>query len=258
MKNALPLKLSVLAFFGLLLGGISPVYSAGSISLGDAAGFAVLAGTAITNTGPTALTGDIGVSPGTAITGFLPGTYSGTLHSSDAFALQAQQDATTAYGVLAGLGLSVGGDLTGQDLGGMVLKPGVYQFDSSAGLTGTLTLDGDGQIAPLFVFQIGSSLTTADLSSIVTTNGADFSNVYFQVGSSATLGVGSSFQGTLIAFTSDTLNTGATVNGQVIALNGAVTLDSNIVVVPEPGSLLLLGVSLVAMTTRRKRQAAQV
>src|SRR4051812_33859112 len=118
-------------------------------------------------------------------------------------------------------------DLTGQDLGGLTLTPGVYHFSSSAQLTGRLTFDGQGQADPLFVFQIGSTLTTASGSSIVTINGADACDAYFQIGSSATLGTGTRFTGTLIAYMSDTLTTGATVDGRVIALNGAVTLDTN-------------------------------
>ena len=225
---------------------------AGSISLGDAAGFAVLAGSTVTNTGPTTLFGDLGVSPGTAITGFPPGTYSGTIHTNDALAISAQVDAVTAYNQLSAL--PVNQILSGQDLGGLTLTPGVYQFESSAQLTGTLTLDGQGLDNPLFVFLIGSTLTTANFSIIDTINGADSDNVYFQVGSSATLGIDSVFQGDLISFTSNTLTTGASVDGHVIALNGAVTLDSNLVTVPEPGSLLLIVIGGYSLILRRKRR----
>ena len=166
------------------------------------------------------------MSSGTSITGFPPGLVTGgTIQAGDAAALQANADADAAYVTLAGL--AVTRDLTGQDLGGLTLTPGVYRFSSSAQLTGRLTFDGQGQADPLFVFQIGSTLTTASGSSIVAINGAGACDAYFQVGSSATLGTGSSFVGTIIAYMSDTLTTGASLDGRVIALNGAVTLDHN-------------------------------
>lgn len=176
-----------------------------------------------------------------------PGTYSGTIHTNDALAISAQLDAESVVGLLP-----INQILSGQDLGGLTLTPGVYQFATSAQLTGTLTLDGQGLVNPLFVFQIGSTLTMANFSIIDTINGADSDNVYFQVGSSATLGMDSVFQGDLISFTSNTLTTGASVDGHVIALNGAVTLDSNLVAVPEPGSLILIGG--YSLILRRKRR----
>lgn len=239
---------------GCSLGAQFTSLHAGSVSLGDAEGFAVLGGTTVTNTGPTSLFGDLGVSPGTAITGFPPGTYSGTIHLNDAMAIQAQADALTAYNILAGMPVTQ--FLTGQDLGGLVLTPGVYQFASSAQLTGTLTLDGLGQVNPLFVFQIGSTLTTADASIIDTINGSGADNIYFQVGSSATLGANSTFEGNLIAFTSDTLTTGAMVDGRVFALNGAVTLDSNVIAVPEPGTMLLFVLGVAGLSLHRRRRSS--
>ena len=134
-------------------------------SLGTAQSFAVLGGSTVTNTGPTIITGDLGVSPGTAVTGFPPGIVTGgTIHAADAVALQAQSDTTTAYNDLAGQACTI--DLTGQDLGGLTLVPGVYCFSSSAQLTGALTLDAEGDPNAVWVFQIGSTLTTASNSSV--------------------------------------------------------------------------------------------
>jgi len=196
-------------------------------SLGTASTFAVLAGSTVTSTltGTTTITGDLGVSPGTAVTGFPPGTVSGTIHAGGAVAAQAQSDSTAAYNSLAGQACNV--DLSGQDLGGLTLTPGVYCLSSSAQLTGTLTLNGGGLSSGVFVFKIGSTLTTASNSSVSLINGASACNVFFQVGSSATLGTGTSFAGNILASASITLNTGASLSGRALAQSGAVTLDSN-------------------------------
>jgi hypothetical protein len=191
------------------------------VSLGTAGSFAVLAGSTVTNTGASRLNGDLGVAPGTAVTGFPPGIATGATHYADAVAAQAQSDLTTAYNDTAGRTPVV--DKSG-DLGGLTLTSGVYKSASSLGLTGTLTLDAQGNPDAVFVFQTGSTLTTASASSITLINGAQACNVYWQVGSSATLGTASSFVGNILAYTSISMNNGVTVAGRALARNGAVTL----------------------------------
>jgi hypothetical protein len=192
--------------------------------MGTAQSFAVLGGTTVTNTGATSVTGDVGVSPGSAITGFPPGVVTGTLHAADAAAGQAQVDAAAAFNVLTAEVCTA--NLTGQDLGGMTLLPGVYCFDSSAQLTGILTLNASGDPNAVFVFLIGSTLTTASNSSVIASGGSPC-NVFFKVGSSATLGTNTQFSGNILALTSITATTGASVSGGSYALNGAVTMDTN-------------------------------
>lgn len=196
-------------------------------SLGTAAAYAILGGSTVTNTGSTVLTGSLGVSPGLAITGFPPGLVSGATHAGDAAAAQAQSDVGIAYAVLAGDACSV--DLTGQDLGGLTLTPGVYCFSSSAQLTGTLTLDAQGDPDAVFVFQIGSTLTTASNAAVVLVNGGSSCNVFWQSGSSVVLGTATAFVGNILALASITLTTGASVDGRALARTGAVTLDQNAV-----------------------------
>ena len=194
------------------------------VGLGTADSFAVLAGSTVTNTGPSVINGDLGVSPGTAVSGFPPGIVHGTVHAADGVAGQAKTDLTTAYNDAAGRTpvVSVSGDL-----GGQTLTPGVYKSTSSLGLTGALTLDAQGDPNGVFIFQVASTLITASGSRVNLIGGAQACNVYWQVGSSATLGTNSIFSGNILALTSNTLNTGATVDGRVLARNGAVTLDSN-------------------------------
>ncbi|HEX6099893.1 MAG TPA: ice-binding family protein [Thermoanaerobaculia bacterium] len=209
----------------LLFVAATPVTA--QISLGTAQSFGVLGGSTVTNTGATTVNGNVGVSPGTAVTGFPPGVVvGGAIHSNDAVAVQAQNDLTTAYNNIAATPCTV--DLTGQNLGGLTLTPGVYCFSSSAQLTGALTLDALGNPNALFLFKIGSTLTTASGSTVTVINGGSSCNrVYWQVGSSATLGTGTSFAGDILALTSITLTTGANTSGKVLARNGAVTLDTN-------------------------------
>ncbi len=200
--------------------------------LGAAETFAVLGGQAVTNTGPSAIVGDVGVSPGASVTGFPPGLVTlGSIHAADALAAQAQSDLTTVYNVVAGLPVTA--DLTGQDLGGLMLTAGVYHFSSSAQLTGTLTLDAQGNPNAEFDFQIGSTLTTASNSSVVVINGGDPCDVFWQIGSSATLGTTTVFVGHILALTSITLLNGASIDGSALARNGAVTLDDNVISIAD-------------------------
>jgi hypothetical protein len=198
------------------------------VPLGTADAFAVLAGTTVTNTGPTVVNGDLGVSPGAAIVGFPPGVVNGNVHSADATAAQAQLDLTTAYNNAAGQPTTA---TIPTQLGGATLGPGVY--DSAAGdfdITGTLTLDGQGDPNAIFIFKTASTLVTAAGNSQVDlVNGARSCNVFWQVGSSATLGTNTVFRGNILALTSITATTGAVVDGRLLARNGAVTLDTNTV-----------------------------
>ncbi len=221
-----------------------PSPASAQISLGTAETFAVLAGSTVTNTGLSVITGDVGVSPGTAVTGFPPGVVvpPGMIHSADPVAAQAQADLTAAYDAVVATPTLI--DLTGTDLGGLTLPPSVYGFDTSAQLTGTLTLDAQGNPDAVFLFKIASTLTTATGSSVVVINGGSNCRVFWQVGSSATLGTGTSFVGNVLALTSITLTTGANTSGRVLARNGAVTLDGNdVTVCPGPGICPVIVVS---------------
>jgi type VI secretion system secreted protein VgrG len=194
--------------------------------LGSAASFVALASSTLTNTGSGVFVGNVGVSPGTEVIGFPPGTLiSGMIYAGGAVPTQAQIDANSAYVDLANQVCNV--DLTGQDLGGMTLTPNVYCFDTSAQLTGDLVLDALGDPLAVWVFQMGSTLTTASTSSVAVSNGGQALNVFWQVGSSAILGTGTMFKGNILADASITLDTGASLIGRALALNGAVTMDTN-------------------------------
>jgi hypothetical protein len=248
--------------------------TAADVGLGTANSFGVLGATAITSadTGSTVNGGNVGLSPGvmSSITGIINVGPGYSVQAANAVTLQAQNDLTIAYGQAAGA-LPVTQDLTGKDLGTVStvaspLAPGVYSFSSSAQLTGTLYLNDGGNPDAVFIFKIGSTLTTASGSSVVAVDGPNGPgsgiSVFWQVGSSATLGTGTDFEGNILALTSITADTGATVDGRLLAENGAVSLDDNTInvpvaetetgtgtgQVPEAGStILLLGSGLAAL-----------
>ena len=205
------------AVMAVLLAGTA--LAAATVNLGSAESFAVLAGTTITNTGATTITGDVGLQPGKAVTGFTTVTLHGAQHLGDAVALSAKNALVTAYNDAAGAKPVT---KVATELGGTTVKPGVYASDT-LGLTGTLTLDGEG----LYIFQAASTLITASGSKVALIGGASACNVYWQVGSSATLDTSTSFKGTIMALTSIALKNGATLQGRALARNGAVTFDHN-------------------------------
>ena len=198
-----------------------------TVPLGTAGNFAVLGFSTVTSTGPTSIVGNVGVSPGSSVTGFPPGIVThGAIHRADPVAVQAMKDLGVAYNALVAMTPTV--QLSGQNLGGMTLTPGIYHFNTSAQLSGALTLDAQNDPTAVFVFQIGSTLTTAPNSAVTLINGAMGSNVYWQIGSSATLNTGTAFKGNIVAFTSITVSNGVTLlPGRALAENGAVTLDNN-------------------------------
>jgi Ice-binding-like len=198
------------------------------INLATASPFVVLGGATVTNTGPSVLNGALGVAPGTALVGFgLPAVVNGATHDNDGVANQAKSDLTTAYDVAAGEPTDA--TLTGTDLGNRQLDPGTYLYSSSAQLTGPLVLNAHGNANAQFVFKIGTKLTTASASSVQLINGASPCNVFWQVGTSATLGSTTAFKGNLMALASISVNNGVTVQGRLLARNGQVSLINDVI-----------------------------
>jgi hypothetical protein len=233
--------LAIFLAAGFLAAGVQCTHAQTVIKLGEARNFGALAGSGITNvSAETTIIGDVGSSPTPSVTGLTESQVKGTLYlSASPVTAKAQTDLTTAYNEAAGA--PCGTDLTGVDLGGLTLVPGVYCFSSSAQLTGTLTLDAQGAPNSQWIFQIGSTLTTASSSAVIEINGGDDKQgppqlppwlqrsrgcfVYWQVGSSATIGVGTNFEGNILALTSITLN-GGIYHGKALASNGAVTMSA--------------------------------
>ncbi len=209
------------------------------LNLGSAGNFAVLAGAEVTSTGNSVVTGDLGVWSGTSVTGFQgiapggPGVVHGNIHAGDSTAQIAQGDLTTAYNDAAGRTLAPI-DVSDADLGGRTLAPGLYKSTGTLALTGTVTLDAQGDENGVWIFQVTSSLDTATGSQVTLSGGAKASNIFWQVGSSATLGTTTAFQGTILANQSITLANGATVQGRLLARIAAITLDTNVITIPAP------------------------
>jgi ice-binding like protein len=229
MKNSKAVIAMVSIAFVIAIGAMSGRAANAAIVptvvLGTAASFSILAHTTVTNTGPTTVNRDLGIdAPLTSVTGFPPGIVAGSIHAGDAVAGQAKLDLTNAYGDAAGRGSTA----TYGDLVGLILVGGVYTLSSlTTDLSGNLTLDGQNDPNSVWIFKSPSTLITGSTSSVRLINGASPCNVFWQVSSSATLGTGSSFVGTILALTSITVTTGVTVDGRTLARNGAVTLDSD-------------------------------
>ncbi len=231
--NKVPLVASTMAAILLMFGTNANAATVASVPLATSANYAVLAASTVTNIGSSTLHGDVGLSPGTSITGFPPGVVvaPATTNATNAAAAQAQSDLTTAYLNAAGRSVTA---TTTADLANLTLQPGVYSGPSKSplSLTGPVTLDAAGDPLAVFIFQTDSSLTTGSGSTVNLINGAQECNVFWQVGSSATLGTGSTFRGNILALTSITVTTGVTVHGRALARNGAVTLDSDTFLAP--------------------------
>lgn len=230
VAGASALSCSVLLGMSAVSGVPAAFAAEAEVGLGTSGSYSVLGGQSVTNTGNSILAQDLGVNPGTSITGFPPGLVLGTTHAADAQAVLAQSDLVKAYDDAASRTPTA--RVMG-DLAGMTLVSGVYVANETLELNGTLTLDGQGDPNAVWIFQVGSALTTASASSIELVNGAQACNVYWQVGSSATLGTASDFKGSVLALTSVTVTNEATVEGRVLARNGSVTLDDNTFTSPE-------------------------
>ena len=232
-RSLVPIAAFATAALVLSFGNQADAAIVPTVPLATSAAFDVLAGQTVTNTGPSVLHASLGVSPGSAITGFPPGLVNapGTTEVGTAVAAQAQADLTLAYNNAAGRVLDA---TTAADLSTLILVGGVYAAPSKGalGLTGTLTLDGAGDPNSVFIFQTDSTLITGSSSVVNLINGAQECNVFWQVGSSATLGTGSNFAGNILALTSISVTTGVTVHGRALARNGSVTLDTDTFVSP--------------------------
>lgn len=218
-------------------GGVQPVVIPlqttvqATVQLAGVVNFAVIAGSAVTNTGATMVTGDLGLSPGTSVGGFPPGILNGTLHINDPIANQAKLDLTAAYNDAAGRVATDMVTLSG-NIGGLTLTPGLYKSTSSLSISsGDVTFDALGDPNAVFIIQIASSLTTTSDRKVILSNGAQASNIFWQVSSSATFGTTTVFKGTIIALESITFETGATLDGKALARNGGVTMDANSIVI---------------------------
>ena len=257
VKNKCSLKLGLVLAVAVLLHHTATANTI-MVDLGSADKFAVLAGAGITVAGAvntTSITGDIGTYPTPAITGFGNVVLTGVNHADDSVTQLAKNDLTTAYNdIVSRLAATIYGPI--KDLGGLTLLPGVYNDPSSFAVTGTLTLDAQGDPNAVWIFQAGSTLTTASSSDVALINGAQADNVFWQVGSSATLGTSSSFSGNILADQSISADTGATIYGRLLAENGAVTLDNNTILrpfggvvatVPEANTSCLFGIGLVSL-----------
>ena len=200
------------------------------VSLAGSSNLAILAGSAISNTGATIITGDMGLSPGTSVGGFPPGILNGTLHINDAIANQAKLDLTAAYNDAAGRTSTDIVTLSG-NIGGLTLTPGLYKSTSTLAISsGDLTFDAKGNPNAVFIIQIASSLTTTSGRKVILSGGALASRIFWQVGSSATFGTTSVFKGTVLAMQSITFNTGASIDGKALARTGAVIMAGNTIV----------------------------